>query len=82
MYGSVLNIVVCLMLIYYKVGDAIVYVVISLLGLLLINVAIVFVMEYNFEKMASHKDNRISLTTDVYTGIKSIKYLSWEKIFN
>ena len=37
-------------------------------------------MEYS-SKMSIEKDKRISLSTDVLQGIKSIKYLSWEKIF-
>ena len=31
--------------------------------------------------MLEAKDKRITLTTDIVNGIKSIKYLSWEKIF-
>ena len=39
-----------------------------------------YTMKY-FRGIVSVKDKRISLTTDVITGIKSIKYLSWENLF-
>ncbi len=39
-------------------------------------------MIINFGKMAYFKDLRLGLTTDIYSGIKSIKYLSWEEIFD
>ena len=32
--------------------------------------------------MLKSKDKRISLTTDLIEGMKSIKYLCWEKIFD
>jgi ABC-type multidrug transport system fused ATPase/permease subunit len=31
--------------------------------------------------MLGHKDKRVQLTKDIIDGIKSIKYFSWEKIF-
>ena len=39
-------------------------------------------MQKTFVLMLKYKDKRISLSTDIIEGIKSIKYLSWEKIFN
>ena len=34
-----------------------------------------------YERMMQHKDVRISLTQDVLMGIRQIKYLNWEPIF-
>lgn len=38
-------------------------------------------IKVSFEKMYSAKDERVSLSKDVMDGMKSIKYLGWEKIF-
>jgi len=37
---------------------------------------------YFYKRMLTIKDRRIELTKDVVEGMKSIKYLSWEKIFS
>ena len=34
-----------------------------------------------YERMMKHKDVRISLTQDVLMGVRQIKYLNWEPIF-
>jgi hypothetical protein len=39
-------------------------------------------MVWFYEKMLTVKDQRISLTRDVIEGIKSIKFLCWERVFN
>jgi ABC-type bacteriocin/lantibiotic exporter with double-glycine peptidase domain len=52
--------------------------------MILMNILNVFLTKASFnrlEKMATLKDKRIALTTDVIQGMKAIKYLSWENIF-
>jgi ATP-binding cassette subfamily C (CFTR/MRP) protein 1 len=38
-------------------------------------------MLLSFKAILQYKDKRISLSTDVIEGMKSIKYLSWEGVF-
>ena len=35
-----------------------------------------------YNNITIQRDKRVSLMTDILTGIKSIKFLSWERIFN
>lgn len=48
---------------------------------LIFNLFVAGVMQYFFGKMLSYKDKRVALITDMIECMKSIKYLSWEKIF-
>jgi len=46
------------------------------------NIITSLAMVWFYEKMLTVKDQRISLTRDVIEGIKSIKFLCWERVFN
>lgn len=53
----------------------------TLLVAFVFNLIISFSLQIAFEYMLGHKDKRVQLTKDIIDGIKSIKYFSWEKIF-
>lgn len=50
-------------------------------GAMALNLLIAGFMQYFFEKMMGYKDKRVALITDMIECMKSIKYLSWEGIF-
>lgn len=37
---------------------------------------------YGFKKIMQYKDKRVALSKDVIEGMKSIKYLGWEQVFD
>ena len=79
--GTIADILVALYLLYTKIGRL---VYITIIGIIVIGgvnmIATLYSMIF-YRGIVSIKDKRISLTTDVVTGIKSIKYLSWEMLF-
>ncbi len=70
-----------LYLIYYKIGKAIVNGLYVFLAAAVFNILVTAIIKYGFKQLMHWKDKRIQLSNDVIEGIKSIKYLSWEKIF-
>ena len=80
-WASILEIIYCLLLFYYKIGNAVFVCCYLLFFLSLYNLVITLGTYYLNELIAKAKDERISFTTDIINGIKSIKFLSWEKIF-
>jgi len=70
-----------LIFIYTLIGDAIVVGLYCIAGAFAYNIIISTAMNYFFSKLMTHKDKRVSISTDIIQGIKSIKYLSWEEIF-
>lgn len=48
---------------------------------MIFNLIIAGSMQYFFKRMMGYKDKRVAMVTDIIECMKSIKYLSWEKIF-
>ncbi|KAM3144194.1 hypothetical protein pb186bvf_003656 [Paramecium bursaria] len=80
--NSIFMISVIVYMLYLKLGDTIYKGLIFLLIAIIINMVISIVTIYFFQIALVHKDKRISLAQDVIDGIKQLKYLSWEKVFN
>jgi ABC-type bacteriocin/lantibiotic exporter with double-glycine peptidase domain len=80
-WTSVVAIIICFSIIGNKLYSALVFGILLLVILTLVNVFISKKMIDCYKTVSTHKDKRISLSTDVFQGIKSIKYLSWEEIF-
>lgn len=55
--------------------------IIGVLFLTIINTITTLKLDKYYSGIVSVKDQRISLQSDVISGIKSIKYLGWEKLF-
>ncbi|KAL4483214.1 hypothetical protein ABPG74_019240 [Tetrahymena malaccensis] len=79
--SSLITLTIVLVLIYYKIGAAILAGIYVLIGSFLVNLVLTLSMSFLYSKQYRMKDKRIVLTKDVIDGIKSIKYLGWEKIF-
>ena len=80
-WTSIVAIIICFTIIGYKLYSALIFGIILLVVLSLVNVFIAKKMIGCYKTVSTHKDKRISLSTDVFQGIKSLKYLSWEEIF-
>ncbi|EAS02577.3 ABC transporter C family protein (macronuclear) [Tetrahymena thermophila SB210] len=79
--SSIITLTIVLVLIYYKIGAAILAGIYVLIASFLVNLVLTLSMSFLYSKQYRMKDKRIVLTKDVIDGIKSIKYLGWEKIF-
>jgi hypothetical protein len=80
-WTSVISIILCFCFIGYKLKMALLFAAGFLIVLNVINFFVTKKMLFCFEIMSMYKDKRIALSSDVIQGIKSIKYLSWEEIF-
>jgi ABC-type multidrug transport system fused ATPase/permease subunit len=78
---SVIIIAVIMMMLYSKLKDAMFNGLYVFVGAFFFNILVVAGIKTAFLKMIKEKDERISLSTDIIEGMKSIKYLSWEKLF-
>lgn len=68
--------------IYLQIGKAVYNGLYVLASAFVFNILCAFVIQQCFKKMMKYKDERISLSKDLIEGMKSIKYLSWEEIFD
>jgi len=78
---NVVKMIFGLIYLYYKMGNA------SIIGFLVVSIMIYINMKIArkigsyFEQMIEHRDERLKLTTAVVIGIRALKFLSWEEIF-
>ncbi|EAR86953.2 ABC transporter C family protein (macronuclear) [Tetrahymena thermophila SB210] len=78
---GVITIGLVLSLIYYRIGDAMLYGMYILFVAVFLNAITAYFLQKQYEKLYSWMDKRVALSQDVIEGIKSIKFLGWEKIF-
>ena len=80
--GIIADILLALYLLYSKIGELVYITIIGMIVIGGVNMLATIHSMKIYRSIATIKDKRISLTTDVITGIKSIKYLSWERLFS
>ena len=78
---SITKLVVILIILHYKIGKAIYLGLYILLGSFVVNIILTSINFYLYGKEYEKKDVRVCISKDVIEGIKSIKYLGWEEIF-
>ncbi|KAL4497201.1 hypothetical protein ABPG72_019521 [Tetrahymena utriculariae] len=78
---GIISIGLVLSLIYYRIGDAMLYGMYVLFVAVFLNVITAYLLSKQYEKLYGWMDKRVALSQDVIEGIKSIKFLGWEKIF-
>ncbi|EGR31429.1 hypothetical protein IMG5_110000 [Ichthyophthirius multifiliis] len=78
---SFIKVIIILCILYYKMGNSMFLGLYVLIGSFAANLASTFMTLFMYQKIYQKKDGRVSLSKDVIEGIKSIKYLGWEQIF-
>ncbi|EGR29740.1 hypothetical protein IMG5_149230 [Ichthyophthirius multifiliis] len=78
---ALLRLAMTLSILYYKVGNLMFLGLYIILGAFFLNLLISTFSMYCYGKVYEAKDARVSVSKDVIEGIKSIKYLCWEEIF-
>ena len=78
---SITKLVVILIILHYKIGKVIYLGIYILLGSFVVNIILTSASFYLYGKEYEKKDVRVGISKDVIEGIKSIKYLGWEEIF-
>ncbi|KAL4453105.1 hypothetical protein ABPG74_015336 [Tetrahymena malaccensis] len=78
---GIISIGLVLSLIYYRIGDAMLYGMYVLFVAVFLNGITAYLLSKQYEKLYGWMDRRVALSQDVIEGIKSIKFLGWEKIF-
>jgi ABC-type bacteriocin/lantibiotic exporter with double-glycine peptidase domain len=81
LFSSVSKLCFILILLYYKMGKLMYLGLYILIGSFFLNLIITSFQMYFYEKEYEKKDVRVAISKDVIEGIKSIKYLCWEEIF-
>ncbi|KAL4509844.1 hypothetical protein ABPG73_023060 [Tetrahymena malaccensis] len=79
---SIVTICIVSLIVYYRIGSYLFNGLYILLGCSFLNVMITSAMRIFYSKLYKKKDERVTLSKDVIDGMKSIKYLGWEEIFN
>lgn len=79
--SSIIEIIVILYMLYLLIDSAILKGIYVILGAMLVNIVVSVTLQQAFKAMFKHKDRRTALSTDIIEGMKSIKYLCWERIF-
>ncbi len=77
----ILEILISFAFLYHKVQSAIWFGVIPCIFISVGNLVVAKFWQQAYTDILKIKDRRISLTVDVIQGIKALKFLSWEKIF-
>ncbi len=78
---SLISISLIIYFLYAQLHDAVLNGIYVIVVAMFVGSAIVFLMILGYKLILQHKDRRISLSTDVIEGMKSIKYMSWEGVF-
>ena len=78
---SVFELVMAFTLLGFKVKKAVIISLVTITLLTIFNFFLMAMLNKFYAKMIAYKDDRADLSTDCVQGIKSIKYLGWEKLF-